>query len=141
METRRVLFICSHNSPRSQMAEAYLNDLGGGRFAAESAGLEPGEINPLVLAVMREDGYDLSDKGTRSVFEIYRRGELYDHVITVCAEAEEKCPIFPGVAYRDHWPFPDPAALTGGEEERLAECRLIRDAIKARVAEYVADDS
>jgi arsenate reductase len=141
MDTKRVLFICSHNSARSQMAETFLNDLGRERFAAESAGLEPGTINPLVVAVMREMGYDLSDKGTRAVFDLYKRGELYDHVITVCAEAEEKCPVFPGVAYRDHWPFPDPSALTGDEEAKLAKCRDIRDAIRKRVAEYVAEHS
>jgi arsenate reductase len=140
MSTKRVLFICTHNSARSQMAEAYLNLLGEGRFQAESAGLEPGVINPLVVQVMLEEGVDLAGKQTRSVFDLYKAGQLYDHVITVCADAEAQCPVFPGVAYRHHWPFTDPSSLTGSEAEQLAQCRDIRDAIKQRVADYVGQN-
>jgi len=93
----KVLFICVHNSARSQMAEAYLRKYGGKRFVAESAGLEPGVINPLVVEVMKEEGIDLSDKGTNSVYDYYREGRGYDYVITVCSKvAAERCPIFPG---------------------------------------------
>jgi len=131
----RVLFICVHNSARSQMAEAYLQQMAGDGLTVESAGLDPTVINPLVVAVMAEEGLDLSEKKTRKVFDLFRDGKLYDAVITVCEESlEGQCPVFPGVTRRLHLPFPDPAAVTGTEEERLAAVRAIRDAIKARMA-------
>jgi arsenate reductase len=118
------------------MAETYLNDFGGGRIHAESAGLEPGELNPYVVQVMREDGYDISGNSTDSVFTFYNEGRRYDYVITVCdKEAAERCPIFPGRAEQLHWPFPDPSSFRGSEEERLAFTRRVRDQIKARVRE------
>lgn len=134
----RVLFICVHNSGRSQMAEAFLNELGKGRHQAESAGFEPTSINPDVVAVMAEKGIDLSGKGTSSVFDFFREGRLYTGVITVCDEGDEaQCPVFPGVAYREHWPFPDPERLKGSREEVLSQLRDVRDAIEARVAEFI----
>ncbi|WP_022660688.1 arsenate reductase ArsC [Paucidesulfovibrio longus] len=134
MDKTRVLFICNHNSGRSQMAEAFLKEFGGEDFEVESAGLEPTSVNPLVVEVMREIGIDLSGKRTQSVFDLYRMGRLYDYVITVCDDADEaKCPIFPGVAQRWHWPFPDPAAAEGTHEEKLEHIRAIRDQIKARI--------
>lgn len=127
----RVLFICQHNSGRSQIAEAYLKKYGGERFEVESAGFEPaGAVNPLVVAVMQEEGIDLSGKKPQSVFELFKQGKLYDHVITVCGEGEAKCPVFPGITRRWHLPFPDPAAVAGSEDERLAQVRRIRDAIR-----------
>ncbi len=134
---KRVLFICTHNSARSRMAEAYLNALGKGEYQAESAGLEPRPVNPYVLDVMREDGFDLSGKEPRSVFDIFKGGKLFHFVVTVCDEAEAQCPIFPGVTHRLHLPFSDPSAFTGTREEILAKTREVRDAIKQKIQEFV----
>ncbi|MGE4292244.1 MAG: arsenate reductase ArsC [Desulfovibrio sp.] len=134
MDKTRVLFICNHNSARSQMAEAFLKEFGGDTFEVESAGLEPSEINPLVVEAMLEVGIDLSENTTQSVFDLYRKGRLYDYVITVCDDADEaKCPVFPGLAHRWHWPFPDPAAAKGSHEEQMEQVRAIRDQIKSRI--------
>jgi arsenate reductase len=128
----RVLFICQHNSGRSQIAEAYLKDMAGDRISVESAGLEPADrVHPLVVEVMKEEGFDLSGKRPQSVFALFKAGKLYDHVITVCHDSEDKCPIFPGITKRWHWPFPDPAKAEGSAEEKRAQVRKIRDAIKA----------
>jgi arsenate reductase len=133
----RVLFICVHNSARSQMAEAWLKHLYGDRFEAESAGLEPGPINPLAIAAMREVGIDISGNRTQAVFDLVKAGRLYAHVITVCDEAgAERCPIFAGITRREHWSFADPAAFTGSDEERLAQTRKVRDAIRARIEDW-----
>lgn len=137
MATQNVLFICVHNSARSQMAEAWLNTLCGDRFAAESAGLEPGTINPLVAEAMREVGIDLSGKKTQAVFDVWKSGKLFQYVVTVCSEGESKgCPIFPGITTRLHWPFPDPSQVTGSPEERLEQVRKIRDDIRARIENW-----
>ena len=131
---QNVLFICVHNSARSQMAEAFLNEICGVQFEAHSAGLEPGALNPVVVEAMREIGIDISQNQTQSVFDVFKSGELFSYVITVCDETSaERCPIFPGVARRLHWSFPDPSALRGTHEERLAGTRKIRDEIRARV--------
>ena len=131
---QKVLFICVHNSARSQMAEAFLNDICGDHFEAHSAGLEPGTLNPIAVEAMREVGIDISHKGTESVFDVFKSGELFAYVIAVCDETSaERCPIFPGVTTRLHWSFPDPAALTGTREERLAGTREIRDQIRERI--------
>ena len=125
------LFICQHNSGRSQIAEAYLKRFAGDRFEIESAGLQPAEnVNPLVVEVMKEEGFDLSKKKPQSVFELFKSGGIYSHVITVCHDSEKQCPIFPGITRRWHWPFPDPAKVEGPREEKLAEVRKIRDQIK-----------
>jgi arsenate reductase len=122
MEKNKVLFVCVHNSARSQIADAYLNKLAGDRFFAESAGLEPGVLNPLVVKAMQEIGLDISGKRTNSVFQFFKEGRNYDYVITVCdREAEEKCPIFPGKAKRINWSFPDPSAFTGSDDEKLIQ--------------------
>jgi arsenate reductase len=127
----RVLFICRHNSGRSQIAEAFLKKMGKNDFYAESAGLEPADsVNPLVIEVMKEEGIDLSRQKPQSVFKKFKEGELYDHVITVCADTEEKCPIFPGIVKRWHMPFPDPSGVKGTQEEKIAAVRGIRDQIK-----------
>jgi arsenate reductase len=134
----RVLFICVHNSARSQMAEAYLKRFGADRFEVESAGLEPGTINPLVVEVMKEEGIDLTGKKTNSVLQFFKEGRLYSYVITVCSkEAEERCPVFPGVNRRLHWPFEDPSRFQGSREERLEKTRAVRDQIKARILEFI----
>lgn len=137
---RDVLFICVHNSARSQMAEAILNQLCPDDFTASSAGLEPGELNRLAVEVMRESGIDISAKKTKAVFDLFRAGKLYSYVITVCDEASaERCPIFPGQTNRLHWSFPDPAALQGTWEERLAQTRIIRDQIRGKLVEWCAE--
>jgi arsenate reductase len=134
---RKVLFICVQNSARSQMAEAFLNDTCPDEFEAESAGLDPGTLNPLAVAAMQEVGNDISAKSTKSAFDLFRAGLLYSYVITVCDETSaERCPIFPGHARRLHWSFPDPGAVEGTWEERLGQIRAIRDAIRAKIAAW-----
>jgi len=131
---QKVLFICVHNSARSQMAEAFLNKICVDLFEAHSAGLEPGTFNPLAVEAMREIGIDISQNQTQSVFDVFKSGELFAYVITVCDESTaERCPIFPGVTKRLHWSFPDPAALSGTHDEGLAGTRKIRDQIRARI--------
>jgi arsenate reductase len=133
----KVLFICIHNSARSQMAEAWLNYTCGDSFEAQSAGLEPGTLNPLVVEAMQEVGIDLSRKKTQGVFDVFKSSQLFSHVITVCdAASAERCPIFPGVVTRLHWSFPDPSALTGTKEEKMREVRAIRDEIRQKVGEW-----
>ena len=131
---QKVLFVCIHNSARSQMAEAWVNALYGDRFEASSAGLEPGVLNPLAVAVMAEAGIDIAHKPTKSVFEVYNAGQLFAYVVTVCdREAAERCPIFPGVTQRLHWSFADPAQAAGSSEVKLAQVRVIRDQIRHQV--------
>jgi arsenate reductase (thioredoxin) len=138
MEKNRVLFVCIHNSARSQMAEAFLNSLAGGRFEAKSAGLEPGKLNPVAVEVMREIGIDISGNKTKSVFDFYKKGEKFDYVVTVCdAAASERCPVFPGARKTMHWGFPDPSGLTGTNEEKLQKTREIRDLIKKKIEGFI----
>jgi arsenate reductase (thioredoxin) len=135
----KVLFVCIHNSARSQMAEAFLNQIGGDRFEAYSAGLEPGKLNPVVVEAMKEIGIDISGNRTKAVDDMIKSGATFGLVITVCDEASaERCPVFPGVTQRLHWGFPDPSALPGSPEEKLAQTRVIRDTIKAKVAQWCA---
>ncbi len=134
----RVLFVCTHNSARSQMAEAFLNHLSDGYAIAESAGFEPGALNPYAVKVMAEVGIDISKNQTKSVFDLFKEGRLYSYVITVCSPSiAEKCPIFPGFAKRLHWYFPDPASFEGTEEEILEKTRRVRDMIRDGVEEFV----
>jgi arsenate reductase len=115
MKKPRVLFVCVHNSGRSQIAESYLKKFAGDKYEVESAGLEPAnKINSLVVEAMQEEGIDISANRIQSVFELFKNGKLYDHVITVCDNASEaKCPVFAGITKRWGWPFPDPAAVEG----------------------------
>jgi len=136
----RVLFICVHNSARSQMAEAWLNHNCSECFVGQSAGLEPGTLNPLVVKVMAEVGIDISAKKTQAVFDVFQSGQLFAYVITVCDETSaERCPIFPGPAKRLHWSFPDPSQVAGAESEKLARVREIRDAIRAKIENWCAE--
>ena len=135
-----VLFLCVHNSARSQMAEAYARRFGQDKLAVESAGLEPGALNPYVVKALQEDGIDISSHGTQDVFELYKAGRTYRYIVTVCSrEAAERCPIFPGRAERFHWPFPDPSTFVGTEEEKMAQVRVVRDAIRDKVKEFVSE--
>lgn len=134
----KVLFVCVHNSARSQMAEAFLNKLGQGRFIAESAGIEPGSINPYVVKSMAEIGYDLSENKTDSVFEFFKEGRKYDVVVKVCDQAKgQRCPIFPSAIASLIWNFNDPAAFQGTDTEILLKTNAIRDQIKARIEEFI----
>lgn len=133
-----VLFVCVHNSARSQMAEAFLQKYGGDRFEVESAGLEPGQLNPLAVDVMKEAEIDISQNKTKSVFDLYKQNKLYGYVITVCDESQsERCPIFPGVAEKLHWSFADPSAFTGSREEKLKKTRQVRDQIEAKIKDWL----
>ncbi len=137
---KKVLFLCVHNSARSQMAEAYLRKFGADRFQAESAGLEPGALNPFVVRALAEEGIDIAGKPTRDVFGIYKEGRSFDCVVTVCSkEAAERCPVFPGKVERRHWPFDDPSKFTGTDEEVMARVRVVRDAIREKVLEFIAE--
>ena len=137
---KEVLFVCIHNSARSQMAEAFLNQICGDQFEAQSAGLEPGKLNPIVVEAMQEVGIDISGKQTKAVFEMLNSGKEFAYVVTVCDETSaERCPIFPGITTRLHWSFPDPSALQGSHEEKLVRTREIRDTIKAKVQEWCAE--
>jgi arsenate reductase (thioredoxin) len=138
----KVLFVCIHNSARSQMAEAFLKKWGGERYIAESAGLEPGTMNPNVVTVMQEMGIDLSQKGTQGVFDLFRKGTTYDAVITVCDGASaERCPIFPGKSKKVAWSFEDPSSMKGSQEEILQNTRKIRDEIEEKVKGFVKESS
>lgn len=134
-----VLFVCVHNSGRSRMAEKFLNIMAGDRFHAESAGLEPRPANPVVADVMSEIGLDVTQTPSNSVFDFYKQGKMYDYVITVCADTESKCPIFPGVRKRLAWPFEDPASVSGDAHEKRRRVADIRDQIKGRVERWIQE--
>ena len=134
----KVLFVCIHNSARSQMAEAFLKSMAGDRYEVKSAGLEPGALNPLVVEVMAEVGIDIATHRTKSVFDLLSAGERFDHVVTVCDDASaEACPMFPGPGRRVHWGFNDPGRIEGSREEKLAKIRVIRDDIRSRIREWL----
>jgi arsenate reductase len=137
---KRVLFLCVHNSARSQIAEAYLKRFGSEKFEAESAGLEPGKLNPYVVRALAEDGIDISGKATQDVFTLFKLGKTYTTVVTVCSkEAAERCPIFPGRVERHHWPFDDPSKFVGTDEQIMEQVRVVRDHIKKAVLEFIAE--
>jgi arsenate reductase (thioredoxin) len=128
---KRILFICTHNSARSQMAEGLLRSLGGNQFEAFSAGTEATLVRPLAIKAMAEVGIDISKQQSKTL-ERYLN-EPFDEVITVCDTAAEACPLFPGAAKMKHWSFPDPSKATGSEQEQLAVYRHVRDDIRARI--------
>lgn len=134
----KILFICGHNSGRSQMAAAYLEKLGKGRFDVKSAGLNPADsVNPLVVEVMKEEGIDLSGVKPRAAFDLVKSGELFSYVITVCdKETDKNCPVFPGIQRRENWPFKDPESASGSHEEQLEQVRSIRELIKSKLIRY-----
>jgi len=134
MSEAKVLFLCTGNSCRSQMAEGFLRQLAGDRFEVFSAGTKPVGVNPDAIAVMKEIGVDISQQSSKGVAGLV--GSYFPYVITVCDKAKESCPIFPGVYQRLHWSFEDPASARGTEEERLAVFRRVRDEISRAVAEF-----
>jgi arsenate reductase len=139
MKKPKVLFICIHNSARSQMAAAFLNEICPNDFEAHSAGITPGEINPLAVQVMAELGIDISLKTPQAVFDVWRSGTMFKFVIRVCSEAEAEnrdCPVFAGPTKRLSWPFADPTKFEGSEGAKLEQMRLLRDAIEKRIKEW-----
>lgn len=138
MDKIKVLFVDEDNGLRSQMAEAWLNHLGQGDFIASSAGFEAGQLSPLAVAAMREVGLEISGQPTRSVFDLYMRGELFTYVTTLCDPASaERCPIFPGVARMTNWPFSDPVREALSRLEKMDLVREIRDRLKDRIERFI----
>jgi len=141
MKKQRVLFLCTGNSARSQMAEAFLRDYGGEYFEPHSAGLEPTGINPLTVRVMNEVGIDISNQKSKGI-ENYLGKVLFQYLITVCDDADKNCPtVWSGVSTRMHWSFEDPAKFEGTKEEKLAKFREVRDLIEKKIIEWVAEQT
>lgn len=136
MSRSRVLFLCTHNSARSQMAEGLLRSIGGERFEVHSAGTEATLVRPEAIRVMGEIGIDISGQASKSLAPFLR--EPFDWVITVCDQAKESCPVFPGARATAHWSIDDPAAVAGSEPQRLAAFRAARDELRSRVADFVS---
>ncbi|HRE41884.1 MAG TPA: arsenate reductase ArsC [Ignavibacteria bacterium] len=135
-----ILFVCIHNSARSQIAEAFINNYYSDKFKAESAGIVPGNLNPLVVKSLNEIGIDISGNKTKSVNDILNTGKSFDYVITVCEkEAAEKCPVFPGNGIKLQWWFLDPSKFTGTESQKLEEISIVRDEIKSAVDKFVEE--
>jgi arsenate reductase len=137
MEKEKVLIVCTGNSARSQMAEGLLRHEAGDRFEVFSAGTKPGRVRPEAIAVMNEISMDISDHRSKSVDEFIGQGFTY--VITVCDNANETCPVFPGHTQRLHWPFPDPASAEGSDEDRKAAFRKVRDQIHGRIMVFLGE--
>ncbi len=136
----KVLFICVHNSARSQMAEELLKKLGGDKFEVESAGFAPTDINPLVVKVMKEEGIDLTKKKTQGVFSLIKAQNFYGYVITVCNRAKEtECPTFPGMPKRIPWDLENPEDFTGTEEEKINKVKELKDHIKQLVLDFIKE--
>jgi arsenate reductase (thioredoxin) len=139
MQKTKVLFLCTGNTARSQMAEAFLRYYAGGQFEVHSAGLDPSVINPYTVRVMEERGFDLSAHRSKDVTE-YMGKMHFGYLVTVCAQAEERCPaVFPGVGTRLHWAFDDPAAFDGPPEAKLGKFRQVRDQIDRRIRDWLAE--
>ncbi|MGO9567338.1 MAG: arsenate reductase ArsC [Desulfomonilaceae bacterium] len=136
MRKPKVLFLCTHNSARSQMAEAFLRKFAGDRFDAYSAGFKPTELNPFVKQVMEEIGINMSGYRSKALKEFLGKTH-FGYLITVCMKAEAECPIFPGLSVRLYWPFEDPAAFEGSEEEKLAKFREIRDKVREQIESWL----
>jgi len=137
MSRPRVLFLCTHNSARSHMAEGFLRAMAGARFEAGSAGTEKTSVNPLAIRAMAELGIDLGGHTSKVYADV--EFPAWDYLITVCHDANERCPWVPGSVERLHWSFPDPSRATGTEEERLAVFRRVRDQIQARLGDWLRD--
>ena len=134
---RRVLILCTGNSARSQMAEGILRHIAGDRFDVESAGIAPSHVRPEAIRAMNEIGIDIRSHRSKSVDEFVDQD--FEYVITVCDNARESCPVFPGSAARIHWSFDDPAVVDGTDEERLAAFRTVRDKIALRLGQFAAE--
>lgn len=140
MNKKKVLFVCIHNSARSQMAEAFLNAMAPDLFEAQSAGIEPGALNPAVVDAMKEVGIDISLNRTKSVRDFINEGRNYDYIITVCDEASaQRCPVFPGGGQRIHMGFEDPSSFGGTPEEKLEKTKVVRDQIKTKLEQWIKE--
>ncbi len=138
MVKQKVIFVCIHNSARSQMAEELLRQMAGDRFDVESAGLEPGKLNPMVVEALKEEGINIEGKPTKGVFDLYKAGHLYNYVIAVCDGANaERCPVFPGAAKSIHWSFTDPSKFEGTPEQRLEKVRTVKEEIRVKLKEWI----
>ena len=137
MQKMRVLVLCTGNSARSQMGEGLFRDEGGGGYEVSSAGTKPSQVRTEAIAVMREIGIDISGNRSKSVDEF--AGQAFDFVVTVCDNARDNCPVFPGATKRIHWSLEDPAAVQGTDEERLAAFRSIRDQLRERVKTFLRE--
>jgi arsenate reductase len=135
--TQKVLILCTHNSSRSQMAEGLLRELANGQFEVHSAGTEPSRVHPLAIKAMAERGIDITGHTSKHLSQFL--DQSLDYVITVCDDANESCPVFPGPAQRIHWSFPDPSAAEGSEAERLAVYRTVRDSIEERLKGWLSE--
>ena len=141
MKKIRIMFVCIHNSARSQMCEAFVKHIAPERFDVHSSGIEAGKMNPLVVQAMAEIGISMTGQYAKLAQEYIDRKEVFDYVITVCDESSaERCPMFPGKHIRLHWGFPDPSALSGSDEEKLEGIRPIRDSIHKRVLNWLAEN-
>jgi arsenate reductase len=139
MEKTKVLFVCEHNSARSQIAEAFINHNYSDKFEAESAGLESSSVNPVAIKSMAEINIDISKNQSKKVFDLFKAGNKYDYVITVCDEAAgEKCPVFPGKTSRLNWSFSDPSLFKETDEEKLKMTNKVRDEIKSKIEKWVS---
>jgi arsenate reductase len=138
MEKIKILIVCIHNAARSQIAEGFLKSMAGDKFEVYSAGLEPTTINPLAIETMKEVGIDISGNKTKKVFDFYKQGKIFHYVISVCEEARQRCPIFPGLLVKNiHWDFEDPAEFQGPYEEKIEKMRKLREQIKLKVEEFI----
>jgi arsenate reductase len=136
---KKVLFVCIHNSARSQMAEEFLRHLGRDKFDVESAGIEPGQLNPIVIEALKEEGIDITGKTTQGVADLLRKGSHYDYVITVCDETSaERCPVFPGTGQRLHWGLADPSKFQGTHQEKLVKVREVKEEIRGIIKQWLA---
>ena len=141
MNKQKILFLCTGNSARSQMAEAFVRKYADDRFEAHSAGLEPKGLNPFTVKVMNEVGIDISGQTSKGV-DTYLGKMLFQYLVTVCDDADKNCPtVWPGVNTRMHWSFQDPAAVEGSEEKKLAKFREVRDLIEAKIKSWLAEQS
>ena len=140
MEKPRVLFLCTGNSARSQMAEALLRKMAGNHYEVHSAGLEPTVIHPMTVKVLEEIGIDASQQYAKPL-TTYLGKIHFSYLITVCSKAEERCPFFPGLSQRLHWPFDDPAAFEGSDKEKLDFFRIVRDQIQARIQQWLSEQN
>jgi arsenate reductase len=137
MILKKVLFVCIHNSARSQMAESFINEFASTKFIAESAGIQPGNLNPFVVKAMQEVDIDISKNTTNSAKSFIEENRQYDYIITVCDQASaERCPVFPGQAKRVHLGFEDPSGLDGSDDDKLKETRRIRDQIQEKILDW-----
>ncbi len=139
MEKQKVLFVCIHNSARSQMAEELLRKMEGDRFEVQSAGIEPGILNPIVVQALNAEGIDIAGKQTKAVFDLFKQGKRYSYVIAVCDAANaERCPVFPGVTQRIQWSFTDPSKFEGTDEEKLSKVCQVKEEIRAQLKIWIA---